>query len=79
MLETAVSYLRSLTPAEKIAFAKKCGIKRGYLYNIMCGSKSPSVLLACRMEKASRGRITRREILPALDWELLADGDEIKD
>lgn len=79
MLVSAKTYLRSLTPPEKKALITKCGITRGYFYNLLAGSKRPSAALACRIERFTSGRVTRREVLPDVDWELLAGTDVVKD
>ena len=77
MTPSAKEYLRSLTATEKAALAEKCGISRFYLNNLIYTKKSPSPLLACRIEDATSGRVTRRQLLPAVDWDLLQGSNAI--
>ena len=56
MLPSASQYFRSLASVEKKAICKKCGIKLNYFYNL---------------EEATRRQVSRRAILPQIDWELI--------
>lgn len=71
MLPRANAYLRSLRKVERSALADRCGIKLTSLNNIIYG-KQLSVSLACRIEKETGGAVTRRELLPEVDWDLIA-------
>lgn len=71
MLPRANAYLRSLKKVERIALAERCGIKLTSLNNIIYG-KALSVPLACSIEKETGGAVTRRELLPNVDWDLIS-------
>lgn len=71
MLPRANAYLRSLKKVERIALAERCGIKLTSLNNIIYG-KALSVSLACSIEKETGGAVTRRELLPNVDWDLIS-------
>ena len=71
MLPRANAYLRSLRKVERKALAERCGIKLTSLNNIIYG-KAPSVGLACSIEKETCGAVTRRELLPGIDWDLIS-------
>ena len=47
----------------KKEFAEKVGISRGYLQHLLSGIKNPSVKLAKKIEEATRGKVTKEELL----------------
>lgn len=62
----------SLKPAERKAIATHCGIKRSYLSNLISTrDRYPSLALAAKIEAATKGHITRRELRPDLDWNII--------
>ena len=67
----ARTYLRSLKMVERKAFADKVGISLNHLQNITYEQKQAGVELACKIELISRGAISRRDIRPDLDWDLI--------
>lgn len=71
MLPRANAYLRSLRKVERVALADRCGIKLTSLNNVIYG-KRLSVTLACRIERETGGAVTRRELLPDIDWDLIS-------
>ncbi|MBQ9240538.1 MAG: helix-turn-helix domain-containing protein [Duodenibacillus sp.] len=72
MNDYAVSFFKALKPVERKAIAQRCGIKRTYLNNLItCKDRVPSVVLAAKLESATNGRITRRDIRPDIDWKLI--------
>lgn len=72
MNEHAKAFFKSLKPAERQAIAERCGIKRSYLTNLItCKDRYPGVALAAKIEAATNGRITRRQLRPDLDWKLI--------
>ena len=71
MLPRANAYLRSLRKIERSALADRSGIKLTSLNNVIYG-KRLSVALACRIERETGGAVTRRELLPEVDWDLLS-------
>ena len=78
MIQDAYAALKGMSSAEKKALAQKCGISRFHLYNVM-GGKPPSVQLASRIERATGGRISRKDLRPDVDWNLLSGTDVLKD
>lgn len=72
MLPAATNYFRSLTAIEKKALCANCGITRQYLYNLISRpERKVSLELACKLEKATNGRVTRRSLLPQVDWDFV--------
>lgn len=71
MNKTAETYLKSLPRMVRAALAERAGTKLSYLQYAINGKKSVSIELACRLELASNGRITRRDIRPDVDWDLI--------
>lgn len=63
--------LRHLTKLEKLSLATVCGTTLGYINQIIYGKSRASVQLAIKMEKALDGRITRRELRPDINWDLI--------
>lgn len=71
MLKNASEYLRSLSKFEREALAERCGMKATSLNNIIYG-KRPSISTACKIEAETCGAVSRRDILPDVDWDLIA-------
>lgn len=71
MLPRANAYLRSLRKIERVALAERVGIKPSSLNNIIYG-KPLSIQLACLIEKETGGAVTRRDLLPTVDWDLIS-------
>lgn len=72
MLPSATRYFRSLTAIEKKALCEKCEISRQYLYNLISRpERKVSLELACKLEKATNKRVTRRSLLPQVDWDFV--------
>lgn len=67
----ANQYLRSLKKVERTALAEHCGITLGSLQNIIYG-KAPSVMVACRIEEATRGAVRREDLRPDVNWALIS-------
>lgn len=63
--------LRALTKAERRGLAVLAETTLGTLNQLCYGNRMPGVALASRIEKATRGEITRRELRPDLDWDLI--------
>ncbi len=57
-------YLESLTPAEREAFAERTGTTDGYLKQLKCGHRKPSVPLCRRFVEASSDSLTLAELRP---------------
>lgn len=72
MNDYATNFFRSLKSVERQAIAKRCGIKRGYLNNLVtCKDRVPGVELAAKIEAATNGRIKRQDLRPDIDWKLI--------
>lgn len=63
--------LRHLTKLEKMSLAKVCGTTLGYINQIIYGKSQASANLAVKMEKALDGKITRRDLRPDINWDLV--------
>lgn len=64
--------MRKLKRPEKEGLALKAGITVGYLDQLIyVVGREPSVSLARRIEKASRGRFRKEDLLPSIDWSLI--------
>lgn len=68
---TKSEYLRRLTRVEREALAERCGMKLSSLNNIIYGKK-PSIAMACRIESETCGAVSRRDLLPEVNWDLIA-------
>lgn len=74
MLPHATEYIKSLSAKEKKALASQCGISLQHLYNLTTSkTKRASPKLACVMERVTRGKITKREVLPNFDWDMFIE------
>lgn len=60
-------YLSELLPADRSAFAERCGTTMGHLRNVMYGYRPCSPELAAEIERASAGAVQRPDMRPA-DW-----------
>jgi DNA-binding transcriptional regulator YdaS (Cro superfamily) len=60
------TYLAGLDVAAREAFATACGTTAGHMRNVMYGQKRCATDLAVRIERQSRGAVTRRELRE--DW-----------
>ena len=64
--------ISKLKRPEKEGLALKAGITVGYLEQLIyVEGREPSVALARRIEKASRGRFRKEDLLPSVDWSLI--------
>lgn len=63
--------LQHLTKTEKDSLAQVCGTTLGYINQIIYGKNRASIELAIRIEKAMDGRVSRRDLRPDIDWDLI--------
>lgn len=63
------TYIKTLTPIERAAFAKGVGTSVAYLYQLAGGHRSPSTKLAQKIETVSGG-LVRKEVLRPDVWPL---------
>ena len=63
-----IHYLRQLTKTELKTLATAAGTKPIYLRQVSTGFRRPSITLALKLEHASGGLITARELRPDLPW-----------
>lgn len=73
MSPEARQYLQTLSAAEKRALCGLCGISIHHFYNILSTNsrKRFSIPLACKLEVITKKKLTRRQLRPDLDWDLL--------
>ncbi len=62
------AYLQQFSKAEIETLAAATGTKPIYLRQIATGFRRPSIALALKLEHASGGLITARELRPDLPW-----------
>lgn len=68
---TGILKLCALKRAERRGLAVLAGTTIGTVDRLCYGKRPPGVDLAMRIEKATRGKITCRELRPDLDWDLI--------
>ncbi len=73
MLPSAAQYFRRLSAVEKKAVYERCEISRQYFYNLISqnSKKKPSVDLVKKLQAVTKNRVTRYELRPDLDWDLI--------
>ncbi len=64
-------YLKSLSPKEREAFAKRCGTTIGHLRNIAYQCKSCAESLAIDIERESDGTVRCELLRPDVDWKYI--------
>ena len=62
------AYLQQVSKAEIETLAAATGTKPIYLRQVGTGFRRPSIALALKLEHASSGLITARELRPDLPW-----------
>jgi len=62
------AYLKVLHPGHLDALAEATGTKPVYLRQVSRGFRRPSMTLALKLEAASGGVLTARELRPDLPW-----------
>lgn len=58
---------KKISPKERAEIARKCEIGDQYLYQVISGRRIPSGVLASKIEKASGGVLSRKDLRPS-DW-----------
>lgn len=72
MTPKALEYFKSLKPVEKKALCQRAGISLRWLHNCMyVQSKNFSLDVTEKIEMISRGKITREDLRPDIDWTLI--------
>lgn len=72
MNKQSSDFFKSLKSVERAAIAERCGIKRTYLNNLVtCPDKHPSIVLAAKIEQVTGGRITKQQLRPDIDWNIV--------
>jgi hypothetical protein len=59
-------HFKTLSPKQKAQFAKRCDVSLGYLFRLSGGFSFPSLRLAQRIQKETRGAVQ------PTDWERAA-------
>lgn len=70
-MDTLRSYLRSLSPAEKVDFATRCGTTIGYLHKALSAQNSLGEALVINIERESAGAVRCEDLRPDVDWAFL--------
>lgn len=64
-------YLNGLSPAEQIAFAKRCGTSVGYLRKAISAQQRIGESLAISIERESDGVVRCEQVRPDVDWKFI--------
>lgn len=48
----------------------KAGVTPNRMYEVLAGKRKISPMIALRIEKATKGRVTRERLCPTCDWDL---------
>lgn len=72
---TLKEYFQSLDAVAREDFAKRCETTVDYLVQLCYGNRRPKVELAVRIARESDNKVTCEELLPAVDWEFLRNGN----
>lgn len=67
-METLRAYLKSLSPAERAAFAVRCGTTVGYLRKAVYVGNRLGGDLAVAIDRESRGKVRCEDLRPDIDW-----------
>ena len=65
------SFLDSIPPDEREAFAVRCGTSIGHLRNISYGYRSCAESLAINIERETHGAVRVEELRPDVDWQYI--------
>lgn len=68
MNQTAKTFLKGLTFAEKKTLADRCGIKLSSLRNLIYNDVKPSLALALRLERETYRSVNRKDLRPDVNW-----------
>lgn len=74
MNEHAKKALKALTIEERRNLAARCGVSLYTIQNVVLSGHKPSLLLACKIEREMYRQVTRRDLRPDIDWDLLSEG-----
>jgi DNA-binding transcriptional regulator YdaS (Cro superfamily) len=67
-MEKLRDYLNSLTMAEQLDLAERCGTSRGHMRNMVYGNATCSPELAIAIERESLGDVKVEELCRSADW-----------
>lgn len=63
-----LTFLNSLSPADREAFAERCNTSVGHLKNVAYGYKPCSAELAIAVERETVRQVTCESLCPDVDW-----------
>jgi DNA-binding transcriptional regulator YdaS (Cro superfamily) len=66
-----LTYIKTLPPADRQAFARRCGTSPGHLNNVAYGYKKIGAALAIALERETAGRLAVETLRPDLDWHVI--------
>ena len=72
-MQEILDYLRSLSPAEREAFAARCETSVGYLRKAVSAGQQLGVELCLRLDRESGGALRCERLFPAIDWGYLQE------
>jgi DNA-binding transcriptional regulator YdaS (Cro superfamily) len=65
------TYLETMSLAQRVAFAARCGTTAGHLRNISYGYKPCGESLAINIERESGREVTCEQLRPDVDWAVI--------
>ena len=67
-MKEVLAYLATLTPAERDAFATRCGTTVGYLRKAACVNQRIGESIAIAIERESNRAVKVEQLRPDVDW-----------
>lgn len=68
-MDTLRAYLSSLSPAEQLAYAKRCGTSIGYLRKAISKGQRLGTTLCINLDRESGRAVRLEELRPDPDWD----------
>jgi DNA-binding transcriptional regulator YdaS (Cro superfamily) len=63
-----ISFLKTIAPEQRTAFAASCETTWGYLKQVAYGNKNCGPALAINLERESARKVVCEELCPEADW-----------
>lgn len=77
-MKEVLAYLATLPPAERVAFASRCGTTVGYLRKAASVGQQIGGKLAICIERESHRAVTVEQLMPDADWAFIRGTNSIK-
>lgn len=66
-MEKLLNFLNSLSQEDRFAFCKKANTSENYIRKAVCTKSNLGIKLCSKIEQATNGQVTRRDLRPD-DW-----------